>query len=201
MHPFFRKFFGITLIFVAILGMVFSAFGAIGIWSVRTTVLTSLDETTELLISTLETTSDGLIVVDDSLSVATGALSATAQTTETMAQTLVEISSLANGIVGTINLIGGGIDTPDTQNTDLATDFQTTTANLNQVSTSLAEAQEVVDSYQLSVDNATTQLETIQQTGPTWITITAIILTIMLVWLAIAQVGLLLQGAEMIRRK
>jgi hypothetical protein len=201
MHSFFRKFFGISLIIVAIIGMVFSAFGAVGIWAVRTSVRASLDETTELLINTLETTSDGLIVVDDSLNAATGTLTATAQTTETMAQTLVEISSLANGIVGIVNLIGGGIEAPDKMNTDLATDVEAMTANLSQVTTSLVEAQEVVDSYQLAVDSAVTQLETIQQNGPTWITITAVVMTIILVWLAIAQVGLMLQGIELIRKK
>lgn len=201
MQPFFRKFFGISLIFAAILGIIFSTFGAVGIWTVRTSVLASLDETTELLITTLETTSDGLVVVDDSLDAATGTLTATAQTTETMAQTLVEISSLANGIVGIVNLVGGGIEAPDTQNTDLAADVQTMTANLNQVTTSLNEAQEVVDSYQLSIDNATTQLENIQNNGPTWITITAAVMTIMLVWLAVAQVGLLLQGVELVRKR
>jgi methyl-accepting chemotaxis protein len=199
--PFFRKFFGISLILIAMIGMVFSAFGVAGTWIVRKSALTSLDEATELLITTLETTSDGLLVVDDSLNAATGTLSATAQTTETMAQTLVEISSLANGIVGIVNLIGGGIEAPEPQNTDLATDVQTMTANLNQVSSSLVEAQQVVDNYQLAVDNAITQLETIQQNGPTWITIAAVVLTIMLIWLAIAQVGLLLQGAELVRRK
>ena len=58
MHSFFRKFFGISIIFLAIFGMIFSAFGAVGIWAVRTSVLTSLDETTKLLITTLETTAN-----------------------------------------------------------------------------------------------------------------------------------------------
>ena len=62
MNPFIRKFFGINMILVAILGMFFSAFGAVGIWIVRTSVLASLNETSELLITTLETTSDGLVV-------------------------------------------------------------------------------------------------------------------------------------------
>jgi len=181
--------------------MVFSTLSAVGIWIVRTSILDSVDETTELLIHTLETTSDGLTVVDDSLNAATNSVNATAQTTETMAQTLVEINSLANGIVGIVNLIGGGIEAPDTQNTNLATDVQTMTANLNLVSTSLTEAQEVVDNYQLSVNNTITQLETIQQNGPTWITILAIVFTLILVWLGIAQIGLLLQGVELIRRK
>ncbi len=201
MHPFFRKFFGVSLILVAIFGMVFSVFGAVAIWTVRTSTTTSLEETTELLITTLETTSDGLIVVDDSLHAATGTLRATAQTTETMAQTLVEISSLANGIVGIINLVGGGIEAPEPQNADLAAEIETMTNNLHQVTTSLNEAQEVVDNYQLAIENATIQLETIQRNGPTWITIMAVVLTLMLVWLAIAQVGLLMQGAELVRKR
>jgi methyl-accepting chemotaxis protein len=200
MHSFFRKFFGISLIIVAIFGMAFSAFGAAGVWAVRTSVLNSLDETTKLLITTLETTSDGLIIVDDSLNAAAGALAATAQTTEAIAQTFVEVNSLANGIIGVVNLVGGGIEAPESQNTDIAAEVNTMTANLNQVTISLVEAHEVVDNYQLAVESATIQLENIQQNGPTWITVMTVVMTIMFVWLAIAQVGLLLQGVELIRK-
>jgi len=201
MHPFFRKFFGISLVFIALVGMVFSGFGAVGVWIVRTPLIASLDETTELLITTLETTSEGLVVVDDSLNAATGTLTATAQTAETMAQTLVEISSLANGIVGLVNLVGGEVDAPKDQNSDLSVEIETMTDNLNQVTTSLSDAQEVVDAYQLAADNARTQLEKIQQNGPAWITIMTVVLTMILVWLAVAQIGLLLQGVELIRRR
>ncbi len=65
----------------------------------------------------------------------------------------------------------------------------------------MVEAQNVVDNYQIAVNGAKFQLENIQQNGPTWITVTTVVMTIILVWLAIAQVGLLLQGAELIRRK
>jgi hypothetical protein len=201
MNPFFRKFFGISLVFIAMIGILFSGFGAIGVWSVRTSMIASLDETTELLITTLDATSEGLIVVDNSLNAATGTLTATAQTAETMAQTLVEISSLANGIVGLVNLVGGEVDAPGGQNGDLSADIEIMTNNLNHVTTSLSEAQEVVDAYQLAANNARTQLENIQQNGPNWITIMAAVLTIMLIWLAVAQVGLLLQGIELIRQR
>jgi hypothetical protein len=164
-------------------------------------MLESVDETINLLITTLETTSNGLTLVDGSLNTATGTISATTQTTETMAYSLAEINSLANSIVGIINMIGGGIDFSDTQNMDLANDVQTMTTNLNQINSSLAEVQEVVDNFQLTVDNTITQLETIQQNTLTWITVIATILTTILVWLGIAQVGLLLQGVETIRKK
>jgi len=201
MHPFFRKFFGISLVLIAIIGMVFSGMAAAGIWTVRTPVIDSLDETTELLITTLEATSEGLTVVDDSLNAATDTLSATTQTAETMAQTLVEISSLANGIVGLVNLVGGDVDSLEDQNSDFSAEIQSMTNNLSQVTTNMSEAQEVVDAYQVAANNAKIQLENIQQNGPTWITIAVIVLTMMFVWLAIAQVGLLLQGLDLIRRQ
>jgi hypothetical protein len=201
MNPFFRKFLGISLIIVAIFGIIFNTFGIVGIWTVRNSVLASLDESTELLINTLQTTSDGLLIVNDSLNAATITLAATAQTTQTMAQTLVEVSSLANGIVSIVNLVGGGIDPPESQDINLSAEVQKMTTNLNQVTSSLVEAQEVVDSYQIAVENATIQLENIQQNGPTWITIVAIVMTIMLVWLVIAQIGLLIQGAGLVRQR
>ena len=199
MNVFFKKFFGITLILVAMIGMIISLFGAIGIWTVRSSVLVAVDETTELLITTLGTTSDGLIIVDESLYAATGTLQSTAQTTETMAQTLVDISTLANGIIGIVNMVGGGIDAPNTQNDILADDVRMMTDNLNQVTANLVEAREVVDNYQDTVDKATTQLVKIKQNGPTWITIGTILTTIVFVWLGIAQIGLLLQGIDLVR--
>ena len=52
----------------------------------------------------------------------------------------------------------------------------------------------------MAVESATVQLESIRQNGPTWITVMTVVMTIMFVWLAIAQVGLLLQGVELIRK-
>jgi hypothetical protein len=200
MHTFFKKFLGINLILVAIFGMIFSAFGVYGVWMVRSATLIALDDTVELVRTTLQTTEDGLLVVDDSLNAATNTLSATAETTESMAQTLGEISVLANGIMGLVNFVGGGSETNEIHGGELAADVQLMTTNLNEVTNNLGQAQAVVDDYQLTIDNAQTHLDNLQQNGPTWITVIAVVMTIMLVWLAVAQVGLLLQGTELIRK-
>jgi uncharacterized phage infection (PIP) family protein YhgE len=188
------------LILLAIFGMVFSAFGVYGIWMVRSAALVALDDSVELISVTLETTAEGLRVVDGSLDAATDTLTTTAETTETLAQTLGEISTLANGIMGLVNFVGGGSETPESQSGDLAVEVQRMTNNLTDVTNNLGQAQSVVDDYQLTIDNAQAQLDNIQQGGPTWITAIAVVMTIILVWLAIAQIGLLLQGAELIRK-
>ena len=201
MRPLLRKFIGISLILLAIFGMLFSALGVIGVWKVRESLLITFQDSTELLIGTLETTSKGLLVVDDSLNAASGTVEATTRTTETMAQSLGEINSIANGIVGIVNLVGGGLETPDTQNLNFSEDVQILTNNLNRVSSNLGEAQEVVDDYQLAIDNAKTRLIIIQENGPTWITILVIGLTILFLWLAIAQIALLLQGVDLVKEE
>ena len=201
MRPLLRKFIGISLILLAIFGMLFSALGVIGVWKVRESLLITFQDSTELLIGTLETTSKGLLVVDDSLNAASGTVEATTRTTETMAQSLGEINSIANGIVGIVNLVGGGLETPDTQNLNFSEDVQILTINLNRVSSNLGEAQEVVDDYQLAIDNAKTRLIIIQENGPTWITILVIGLTILFLWLAIAQIALLLQGVDLVKEE
>ena len=104
-------------------------------------------------------------------------------------------------LLGSLNLVGGSIEAPKSQNTDLSTEVQTMAANLNQVTNSLVEAHDVIDNYKVAVNKTTIQLETIRENGPTWITAISVVMTVMLVWLAITQVGLLLQGVELIHKQ
>ena len=68
------------------------------------------------------------------------------------------------------------------------------TMNPNMVKTNLDQSNEVIDVYQAAVNNTTNQLEATRQNGPTWISILSVFLTIMLVWLALVQVGLHVHG-------
>ena len=201
MQSFFKKFLGISIIILAIIGMIFSVVGAVSIWVVRKSVISSLDTTTNNLIITLDAASDGLTIVDNSLNAASGTLIATVQTTETIAQTVAEINTIANGIVGIVNMIGGEKDMPESNYSEITKDIQTMTVNLNKVTTSLDDANEAIDIYQVAVNNTANQLEAIRQNGPIWITIFSVFLTIMLIWLALAQVGLLFHGFELLRNQ
>jgi hypothetical protein len=84
MRTAFRRITGYALILASIAGLLFSLAGILGIWGVQRRVRESLTETIDLLDQTLVTTTQGLAVVDDSLTKASTdvrALSATLQTT------------------------------------------------------------------------------------------------------------------------
>ena len=200
MQSFFKKILGISIIFLAIIGMIISMLGVVGIWVVRKSVITSLDVTTHNLIATLDAASDGLNIVDNTLNAASGTLIATAQTTETIAQTVTEINTIANGIVAIVNMIGGEKESPESNSFDITKDLRTMTVNLNKVTTSLDDADDVIDVYYETVNNTINQLEAIRQNGPIWVTIFSVFLTILLIWLALAQIGLILHGSELLRK-
>ncbi|MBU1660153.1 MAG: hypothetical protein KKD28_01620, partial [Chloroflexi bacterium] len=69
--------------------------------------------------------------------------------------------------------------------------------NISAISSNLGDAQEVIDAYQDTVVTSQERLRNIQENGPKWITAMAVILTVIFIWLAIAQVGLIVQGMEM----
>ena len=199
MTPFFKKFLGITLIVVAIFGMIFSSVGVYSVWAIRSAVIRSLDDMVELFEITLDTTEAGLNVLDQSLGATTDTLDSTLATTTGIAQTLNDISGLIGGIADIASMFGAEVDTPASDDEALSTNVQEMADDLSDITTSLNEAQEVIDRYQVNVDQAQAQLENFRENGPMWITAFAVIMTIILVWLAIAQIGLLLQGWAMVR--
>jgi hypothetical protein len=80
----FRRITGFALILASIAGLLFSVAGIVGIWGVQRNLTDSLIETVDLLDLTLVTTTQGLTVVNDSLTKASTdvrALSATLQAT------------------------------------------------------------------------------------------------------------------------
>ncbi|MFN2126674.1 MAG: hypothetical protein ACK2TU_02345 [Anaerolineales bacterium] len=72
MQSSFKKIFGISIITLAIIGMIFSAVGAVSVWIVRKSAETSLDLPTHNIIVTLGAASDGLSIVNNSLDAASG---------------------------------------------------------------------------------------------------------------------------------
>jgi hypothetical protein len=69
------------------------------------------------------------------------------------------------------------------------------------ISTALGSAQVVINQYQTVVMQLKTQVETLQGVALDWMTTIIWILTFVLGWLLIAQLGLGAQGLEMLRRK
>ena len=201
MNPFLKKYLGINLIVVAIVGILFISAGIYGVWRVRHTAIVVLDTVLSSVETTLNTTEAGLAVLDKSVKAATNTLDSTVQATEGIAQTVNEANTLLGNIADIASVFGIEMDAPDPQGDSVGEDIQAVNDNLNEMSSSLDEAQEVLNDYQRSVDDAQEQLTNIREHGPTWITMFAVILTSILLWLGVAQIGLLLQGWEMMQER
>ncbi|MFN2126675.1 MAG: hypothetical protein ACK2TU_02350 [Anaerolineales bacterium] len=89
---------------------------------------------------------------------------------------------------------------PEANSSDLDKEIQTMTMNLNKVTTSLDNADELIDVYQVSVNKTINQLKAIRQNVLIWISTFSVLITVILVCLALAQVGLLFQGFDIVRK-
>ena len=69
--------------------------------------------------------------------------------------------------------------------------------NVSEIETSLADAGNVVNNYQVLVDEAQLKTANAIEKLPRWVRWTAAGLTVLMVWLIVIQAGLLLFGAEM----
>jgi hypothetical protein len=208
MKTFFKRFLGLTLIVVALAGMIFGPVGIYGIWQVRTSMLLSFYETTQLITETLDSAAAGLVIVDQSLGTATDSVDTAAQVTTSMALTMKDINVLAesfdqfmkSGIAGF--LVPNKDELGDTSDNlaNMQTELSNIVTDMNDINLTLQEAQLVVSDYQIAIDAIQAQILDIQINGPKWITTLTWVLTIGLAWLTLAQFGLLLQGLEYFRK-
>ena len=67
------------------------------------------------------------------------------------------------------------------------------------MSISLTDAQTVIDQYIAVTTKLKVKVETAQRDAPTWITAISTILSLVLGWLVIAQLGLGIQGLDLVR--
>jgi hypothetical protein len=68
--------------------------------------------------------------------------------------------------------------------------------NIANIKTSMEQASGVIESYQNSVDTLQSQVAVAIEKTPSAVNVAAWVIVIFLVWLAIAQLGLLTQGLE-----
>jgi hypothetical protein len=70
---------------------------------------------------------------------------------------------------------------------------------IKEISTTLGDAQTVIEQYITITKQFQVKVEAMQHAIPAWITTTCLILSFTLVWLIIAQMGLGMQGLEMLQ--
>ncbi len=265
MRKFSRQLVGYTLLGAAIIGILFSAWGLITVWRMRTPIAANLTETLDLLDSTLQASEDGLIIADESLGQTSGAVGALDDTFQATGRTLNDSTELVNTMIGFF-----GQELPDTitatqtslisaqasarvidttlramsnipilplpqynppvplqdslqqvsESLDplqgtfeslestlrssrgnlilIEAEFDIITRQVQAINASLTNSRAVVQDYQSVVADLQARVDFAQEGLPRWIKNLTWITTFLLIWLAITQVGLFVQGLEML---
>lgn len=93
-----------------------------------------------------------------------------------------------------------GLGTASDNIGQVASDMEKVSAGVTAIARSAGEATMVVNEYQVVVRDLRGEIAAIREEAPLWITLVRLGLTLLLVWLGLAQVGLLSQGWEMLGR-
>ena len=206
MNPIFKRFFGISFIIFAIIGILISLGGVYGVWRVRSTVLVKLSETVGLVDNTLSTTYDGLTIMENMLFEVMDTIDSSENVMLAMSQTMGDINKLTSGFLGGFlsRFSGnqGGENTLENTTDNFAvfeTELENIAENFSQVSASMNETQSVVEDYQDAIIQTQGQIKNFHTNGPKWINVITWVLTILLIWFAITQVGFIIQGVEFMK--
>ncbi len=203
-----KRFLGVSFIIFAVLGMIISVVGIIGVWRVRTSLLEKIVETSEILDATLSTTYDGMSVLHDTLDETMETLDSTEKVLFAMARTVGDINELSNNFLGLLPIKLPGLGQPDGtaesgENTNqieiIESEMENIAENFRGINFAMTNAQDVVLDYQEIIDLSREQLDSFRNNFPRWISTTTWILTILLIWFAITQIGFILQGVTFLR--
>lgn len=115
-------------------------------------------------------------------------------------ETLAGISDSLDPIPGSLRQAKRGLDTAKTNMDSINTDLDVVVESTGAISTSTAEAQRVVSEYQTLVTSIQTRVEKMQKQLPGQVRLATLAAAIFLIWLGLAQIGLLTQGMEILSR-
>lgn len=259
------KILGVTLIFTAVIGILFSLVALVGLWSMLPTFTQNVQANVRLIGDALQTTSDGLAIAEHSLETSISSITTLETTVEATARSIKETTPMVDSLValagedlpetvstaqvslvaaresaeiidGVLSFLAGLPLVPDTlynppvplhialdqvsqslenvppaletmESSLLAAgvnmetieaDFTLIAADIREINTSMVEAQGVVDDYHVLVNDLLARVDRAEANMPGWINAAALVLTFLLVWAAISQVGLLMQGLSMV---
>jgi chromosome segregation ATPase len=115
-------------------------------------------------------------------------------------ETLGDISDSLNAIPRSLREAKRGLDTADKNLDTITLDLASVSQSTDQMGISIADGLLVIDEYQTLVSNAQNRVKDIQQRLPGQLRLATLAAALLFIWLAIAQIGLLTQGAELIAR-
>ncbi len=114
---------------------------------------------------------------------------------------LADVSSSLQGLPPALKTIDQSLETSGENLKSIQKDINLMADNINTIQTSLKDAQGVIEAYQGLVADMQTRTTHIEEGLPGWLNILAILLTFLFLWLGIAQIGLFLQGWELLHSR
>jgi methyl-accepting chemotaxis protein len=206
MNPFFKRFFGVSFILFAVIGILISLGGVYGIWWVRSVTLNKFSETSQLVDDTLVATYDGLGAVDTMLAEVMETIDSSQNVLVAMSETMADINAFSSGFLSRLRLFMPGLnqeEDPQEDTTNNMEVFQTELENIAdnflQVNGAMLDTRAVMGNYQQAVAETRQELQELQTSAPRGINTLTWILTVLLLWFAITQAGFIIQGVEFIR--
>jgi chromosome segregation ATPase len=265
MKTLFNRLAGFLLLIAAMGGLVFSAAGIYGAWTYKQQVSDNLVQSLDLLTASLQTTAQGLVIIEQSFGAVMGSVISvqdtlmttvdTIETTKPMMSSLTDL--LDEDLPGTITAVQTSLDTAyesakiidavlraltifnresynpsvplhealqqistsmdalpasfaemedslrntSSQTEIIQADLITVAASISEIEKALDAYETVIQDYQDSVREIKKQINTLKRRIPKAVNLGVWALTAFLAWMAIAQIGLLTQGWELLHRK
>jgi hypothetical protein len=113
-------------------------------------------------------------------------------------QALGNISDTLSSIPPTLEEIQSDLISTGLNLKQLETDLQKINSNIQNILGTMEKAQRIIDEYQQEISQLKTRLDLSRTASPEWILTAAWVLTFVISWLSISQLGLLLQGFDIL---
>ncbi len=111
---------------------------------------------------------------------------------------LAQVSDSLEGLPESLSAMEGSLDTTNDNLGTIKVEVERMAKDISQINDTLTEAKKVVTQYQTVVSDLQSSVKVMRARLPRWINSLAGTFSIVLLWLAITQVGLLVQGFELL---
>lgn len=118
-----------------------------------------------------------------------------------LATAIGRVSDSLSPVPGDLQEVAAGLGTAEASLTALTADLAEVQAGIDEIGASVSQATGVVEQYQAIVVELRAEVAAVAEDGPGWISWVRWGTFTLLVWLALAQIGLLAQGWELIGRE
>jgi uncharacterized phage infection (PIP) family protein YhgE len=113
---------------------------------------------------------------------------------ESLSSALGDVADSLDPLPASIKGIGDDLDSMGSSMLTLQTDIQVISEDISTISKNLEDAQGVVTQYQAQIDQLESGVSSAIEQAPNWVKFMVWAVTFLLLWLMVAQVGLLVQG-------